>query len=73
LSVAFPVVTGLVVIALTFASPTAQAWIAGVVILAAGVTNTVTIGLVIARWRAKWAKVPDGPEADYVDPPSGAH
>lgn len=69
-SVAFAVVLGLTAIALNLLSPRSQAWIWVwiVVTLANGVTIAISIGRFIARWRAKRAKVSDGPEADYVDP-----
>jgi hypothetical protein len=69
-SVAFAIVLGLMVIALNSLPPTSQAWIWvwGVVTLYMVVTSAIRLGRFIARWRAKRAKVPDGPEADYVDP-----
>ena len=54
---------------LNFASLTAQGWIVLAWLLVIVAVNAVTFGRLIARWRAKRAKVPDGPEADYHDPP----
>lgn len=51
-----------------FVSPEVMNSILLVLLLSVGVTNAVFIGRSIARWRAKRARVPDGPEADYVDP-----
>ena len=58
-----------VVVCLTlFMSRETVAWIGLGLNLAVGTTNAVFLGRHIARWRAKRAKVPDGPEADYVEP-----
>lgn len=65
--IAFPVVVGLLLIALNSASLRGQAWILGAMTLAILIAAAVNAGRFLDRWRAKRAKVPDGPEADYAD------
>jgi hypothetical protein len=66
LSVAFGVFMCLILLA-TREAPV-LVWIGVAVWLV--VSSSVSLGRFIARWREKRAKVPDGPEADYVDPPA---
>lgn len=67
-SIPFTVAVGLIYLP----SPKAKAWwyVAFLVLV---VLQAVIMGRLIARRRAKRAKVPDGPEADYHDPPPEAH
>ena len=57
-------------LSLNFASRKAQVWIILVWLLVIMAVNAVAVGRFIARWRARRARGPDGPETDYHDPPA---